>query len=69
MIEAVRTGASRNLLIGALAALAAGFTWGCGPTALEIPIETPIQPKLDVTPFERVLVFRIVDLSGWSGES
>jgi len=28
----------------------------CGPDYYEIPIETPIQPKLDVTPFQRVLV-------------
>ena len=28
----------------------------CGPTYFEIPIETPIQPKLDVSPFQRVLV-------------
>jgi len=28
----------------------------CGPDTFEIPIETPIQPKLDVTPFQRVLV-------------
>jgi hypothetical protein len=29
---------------------------GCGPESYEIPIETPIQPKLDVTPLQRVLV-------------
>ena len=28
----------------------------CGPETYEIPIETPIQPKLDVSPFQRVLV-------------
>ena len=28
----------------------------CGPTYFEIPIETPIQPKLDVSAFQRVLV-------------
>jgi len=28
----------------------------CGPVSYEIPIETPIQPKLDVTPFQRVLI-------------
>jgi hypothetical protein len=28
----------------------------CGPVSFEIPIETPIQPKLDVTPFQRVLI-------------
>jgi hypothetical protein len=31
--------------------------FGCGgPTYYEIPIETPIQPKMDVSPFQRVLV-------------
>jgi len=28
----------------------------CGADYYEIPIETPIQPKLDVSPFQRVLV-------------
>jgi len=28
----------------------------CGPSYFEIPIETPIQAKLDVTPFQRVLI-------------
>jgi hypothetical protein len=28
----------------------------CGPETYEIPIETPIQPKLDISPFQRVLV-------------
>jgi hypothetical protein len=27
-----------------------------GPSSYEIPIETPIKPKLDVTPFQRVLI-------------
>jgi hypothetical protein len=38
------------------AACAASFTLACGPSYFEIPIETPIQPKLDVTPFQRVLI-------------
>jgi len=29
---------------------------GCSTTYLDIPIETPIQPKLDVRPFSRVFV-------------
>jgi hypothetical protein len=29
---------------------------GCGPSFVEIPIETPIQPKLDVSPFQRILI-------------
>jgi len=28
----------------------------CGPSYFEIPIETPIRPKMDVSPFQRVLV-------------
>jgi hypothetical protein len=38
------------------AAVVAAATLGCGPSLFEIGIETPIQPKLDVTPFQRVLV-------------
>jgi len=33
---------------------------GCGASYLEIPIETPIQPKLDVTAFQRVLIVGFV---------
>jgi hypothetical protein len=47
----------------ALAAFAAGcavFALACGPDYYEIPIETPIQPKMDVTPFQRVLVVGFV---------
>jgi hypothetical protein len=47
----------RNLSVAAAAlawcALAAG---GCGVAYFEIPIETPIQPKLDVSAFQRVLI-------------
>jgi hypothetical protein len=35
--------------------IALGFS-GCSAGYLEIPIETPIQPKLDVRPFSRVFV-------------
>jgi hypothetical protein len=28
----------------------------CGPSYFEIPIETPIRPKMDVSPFQQVLV-------------
>jgi hypothetical protein len=38
------------------AAAVAAMSLACGTSYLEIPIETPIQPKLDVTPFQRVLV-------------
>ncbi len=46
----------RSLLLGALAVLCAGGALACGPGYVEIPVETPIQPKLDVSPFQRVLV-------------
>lgn len=36
-------------------ALAAAMS-GCGSSYQEIPIETPIQPKLDVRPFSRIFV-------------
>jgi hypothetical protein len=39
-----------------LAALGMATAMACGPDTLEIPIETPIQPKLDVSAFQRVLV-------------
>jgi hypothetical protein len=47
---------NRRLIVGALAALGAATIVACGPDTFEIPIETPIQPKLDVSPFQRVLV-------------
>jgi hypothetical protein len=43
-------------VIAALGALVAA----CGTDYFEIPIETPIQPKLDVSPFQRVLVIGFV---------
>jgi hypothetical protein len=39
---------------------AAVFALACGANYYEIPIETPIQPKLDVSPFQRVLVVGFV---------
>ncbi len=51
--------ASRNgpkLAVAALAACAVAITLACGPTSFEIPVETPIQPKLDVSAFQRVLI-------------
>jgi hypothetical protein len=41
------------VLLGAV--IAAGVV-ACGPVSYEIPIETPIQPKLDITAFQRVLI-------------
>jgi hypothetical protein len=37
-------------------AAAAALASACGPTYFEIPIETPIQAKLDVSAFQRVLI-------------
>jgi hypothetical protein len=47
---------ARNLTVGRLLlALMVGALAGC-TSFYEIPIETPIQPKLDITGFQRVLV-------------
>jgi hypothetical protein len=45
-----------RLVLAAGAALVAAIALACGPDTYEIPIETPIQPKLDVSAFQRVLV-------------
>jgi len=45
-----------NVVLVASAVLLATFAFACGPDYYEIPIETPIQPKLDVSAFQRVLV-------------
>jgi len=45
-----------RVVLAAGAAIVAALTLACGASYLEIPIETPIQPKLDVSPFQRVLV-------------
>ena len=47
---------NRELALAAVSALIAAIAIGCGPSFYEIPIETPIQPKMDVSPFQRVLV-------------
>jgi len=47
---------NHRLIVAAFSALCAALVIGCGTTYYEIPIETPIQPKMDVTPFQRVLV-------------
>ena len=46
----------RRLVLAAVTACIAVFALACGADYYEIPIETPIQPKLDVTAFQRVLV-------------
>jgi hypothetical protein len=56
MTGRVATRQSRKLALAGLSAIVAAVVLGCGPTYYEIPIETPIQPKMDVTPFQRVLV-------------
>lgn len=40
----------------AAAAVVAALAVACGPSYFEIPIETPIRPKMDVSAFQRVLV-------------
>jgi hypothetical protein len=47
---------SRELALAVGSALMAAAVIGCGTSFYEIPIETPIQPKMDVSPFQRVLV-------------
>jgi hypothetical protein len=46
----------RTNSLAILTALGAVAMLACGPETFEIPIETPIQPKLDVSAFQRVLV-------------
>jgi hypothetical protein len=45
-----------SITLAVVAAVLAAFVLACGADYYEIPIETPIQPKLDVSPFQRVLV-------------
>ena len=45
-----------RLALAAVASCVAALTLACGADFYEIPIETPIQAKLDVSPFQRVLV-------------
>ncbi len=47
---------TRTNSLAILTALCAVTMLACGPETFEIPIETPIQPKLDVSAFQRVLV-------------
>ena len=58
MTAAANRKKNRNLA-AAIAVLALASA-GCGASYLEIPIETPIQPKLDVTAFQRVLIVGFV---------
>jgi hypothetical protein len=47
---------ANSLAFVSVAAMLAAAAIACGPSYFEIPIETPIQPKMDVSPFQRVLV-------------
>ena len=55
MIVGAQQKKSRSFALAATVALAVG-TLGCGTSYFEIPIETPIQPKLDVSAFQRILI-------------
>jgi hypothetical protein len=52
--------ACRRLSLALVTASLAACAVACGTDYYEIPIETPIQPKLDVSPFQRVLVLGFV---------
>jgi hypothetical protein len=56
MIGRVPAKTTSSVALAAAALLVAGLALACGPDYFEIPIETPIQPKLDVSAFQRVLV-------------
>jgi len=56
MTGRVKGKTSRSLALAVTAAACAAITLACGTDYFEIPIETPIQPKLDVSAFQRVLV-------------
>jgi hypothetical protein len=47
---------SKRLVLGAVAAVGAVLAVACGGELFEVPIETPIKAKLDVSAFQRVLV-------------
>ena len=47
---------SRSLVLGGVAAGCALLAIACGGELFEVPIETPIKAKLDVSAFQRVLV-------------
>jgi hypothetical protein len=58
--NSVRVPSRRRVALASVTACLALFALACGASYYEIPIETPIQPKLDVTPFQRVLVVGFV---------
>lgn len=56
MSAATPTRTGRKHWLGLGAVLLTALALACGPVSFEVPIETPIQPKLDVTAFQRVLI-------------
>jgi hypothetical protein len=55
----------RNRSLGLLVSLSAILAWGCA-SFIEVPIETPLQSKIDVGSFRRVLVAGFVTDLGTS---
>jgi hypothetical protein len=51
-----RKTSSSTFALAVVAAALAAFAAACGETLYEVPVETPIPAKLDVAPFQRVLV-------------
>lgn len=51
-----RLDTASRLALSALVALVAVVLVACGTSYFEIPIQTPIKPKIDVSGFQRVLV-------------
>jgi hypothetical protein len=47
---------TRKLASAGACAIVAAVTLACEPSYFEIPIETPIRPKLDISAFQRVLI-------------
>ena len=54
-LDAQKKSRSHRLVLAALLACATSAA-ACGTSYFEVPIETPIQPKLDVSAFQRVLI-------------
>ena len=50
----------RMFALAGVTAILGAFVVACGTDYYEIPIKTPIQPKLDVSAFQRVLVIGFV---------
>ena len=59
-LRAKKSSVVHRLALPFVTACLAALAIACGTDYYEIPIETPIQPKLDVSPFQRVLVVGFV---------